>query len=182
MNWKLKIILFFLPIIFIAGGLFWFLQKEGKNIEIKREKSLEEDDSISSSQASSTLQQDLTQVSSLQTDKTDKTNEVDKKNDADIVNKTNNLSIIKNLVSFGFEKKDSRTIDTIIIHSSYDALGSDPYSVSGLINEYKQYGVAPHYLIDRQGVIYLLVEEKNVAYHAGVSSVPDGRTNVNLIK
>jgi hypothetical protein len=89
------------------------------------------------------------------------------------------LKISQNLVSWGYAKKSSRNIDTIIIHSSYDALGDDPYNVRGLIDEYRQYGVAPHYLIDREGRIYQLVEDKNVAYHAGQSKVPDGRSNVN---
>jgi N-acetyl-anhydromuramyl-L-alanine amidase AmpD len=89
------------------------------------------------------------------------------------------LAIENHLVSWGFAKADSRTIDTIIIHSSYDALSENPYNTAGLIKEYQQYGVAPHYLIDRQGVVYRLVEDKNVAYHAGTSLVPDGRKNVN---
>jgi hypothetical protein len=89
------------------------------------------------------------------------------------------LDIKNHLVNWGFTKSNGRTIDTIIIHSSYDALSGNPYSLEGLIKEYQQYGVAPHYLIDRQGIIYRLVEDKNMAYHAGVSLVPDGRTNVN---
>ncbi|MEI7750062.1 MAG: N-acetylmuramoyl-L-alanine amidase [Candidatus Moraniibacteriota bacterium] len=88
-------------------------------------------------------------------------------------------SIIGRLVSFGYEKRVSRTIDTVVVHSSYDALGSDPYSVSGVIAEYKQSGVSPHYLIDRKGTIYCLVADHDVAYHAGVSKMPDGRTGVN---
>jgi len=92
---------------------------------------------------------------------------------------TTSLAIENHLASWGFAKSNGRTIDTIIIHSSYDALSGNPYSLEGLIKEYKQYGVAPHYLIDRQGIIYRLVEDKNVAYHAGVSQTPDGRTNVN---
>jgi len=88
-------------------------------------------------------------------------------------------AIIKKLVSFGFQVALSRTIDTIIIHSSYDAAGSNPYGVTGLIAEYKSYGVSPHYLIDRQGNIYQLVEDKNIAYQAGVGKTPDGRNNVN---
>ena len=91
----------------------------------------------------------------------------------------NTAKIIERFVSWGFEKSAGRKIDTIIIHSSYDALGSDPFSVSGLLNEYKQYGVAAHYLIDREGKIYQLVADKNIAYHAGESKVPDGRTGVN---
>ena len=91
----------------------------------------------------------------------------------------NTAKIIERFVSWGFEKSSGRKIDTIIVHSSYDALGSEPFSVSGLLNEYKQYGVATHYLIDREGKIYQLVADKNIAYHAGESKVPDGRTGVN---
>lgn len=87
--------------------------------------------------------------------------------------------IIQNLVSWGYASSKSRSIDTIIIHSSYDAIGNKPYDTEGLIKEYKQYGVAAHYLIDRKGVIYRLVADENIAYHAGESKVPDGRTNVN---
>ncbi|MEI6649882.1 MAG: N-acetylmuramoyl-L-alanine amidase [Candidatus Moraniibacteriota bacterium] len=88
-------------------------------------------------------------------------------------------TIVDRLVSFGYESRSSRDIDTIVIHSSYDALGSDPYSVQGVIAEYKQAGVSPHYLVDRKGTIYRLVEDRDVAYHAGVSKMPDGRTGVN---
>ena len=44
---------------------------------------------------------------------------------------------------------------------------------------YESYGVSAHYLIDRSGTIYRLVEDKNIAYHAGVSKMPDGRRDVN---
>jgi N-acetyl-anhydromuramyl-L-alanine amidase AmpD len=92
----------------------------------------------------------------------------------------NNFSVTNKMVSWGFSvPENKRSIDTIIIHSSYDAIGSDPYSVSGLINEYKSYGVSPHYLIDRQGNTYRLVAEKNIAYHAGDGSTPDGRSGIN---
>jgi len=86
---------------------------------------------------------------------------------------------VSKLVSWGYESASSRKIDTIVVHSSYDALGDEPYDVDGLLKEYKQYGVAAHYLIDRKGVIYQLVADKNIAYHAGESKVPDGRTGVN---
>lgn len=89
------------------------------------------------------------------------------------------INITDRLVSWGFTGFSARSIDTIIIHSTYDAIGADPFSVPGVIAEYKSYGVSPHYLIDRGGNIYRLVQDKNIAYHAGVSQVPDGRTNVN---
>jgi N-acetyl-anhydromuramyl-L-alanine amidase AmpD len=88
--------------------------------------------------------------------------------------------IVQKSVSWGYSKPQSaRTIDTIIIHSSYNALGGDKYDLARLIEEYKEYGVSPHYLIDREGNIYQLVSDKNIAYHAGESKMPDGRTNVN---
>lgn len=93
--------------------------------------------------------------------------------------KTTGLSVTDRLVSFGYENRSSRDIDTVVVHSSYDALGNDSYSVSGIIEEYRQYGVSAHYLIDRKGAIYRLVEDRDVAYHAGVSKMPDGRSGVN---
>ncbi len=87
--------------------------------------------------------------------------------------------IVEALVRWGYQKAENRSIDTIIIHSSYDATSDNPYSYSGILDEYKGIGVSPHYLIDREGKIYRLVENKNIAYHAGTSKMPDGRTNVN---
>ncbi len=92
---------------------------------------------------------------------------------------TSDFKIIKNLVSWGFESSSGRKIDTIIIHSSYNALGGDEYDFKKLLSEYKEYGVSPHYVIDRKGNVYRLVTEKNIAYHAGESKTPDGRTGVN---
>lgn len=94
--------------------------------------------------------------------------------------KISELKIVDRLMSSGFTvPKQARSIDTIVLHSSYDLAGSDPYSVSGIVKEYEDYGVSAHYLIDRKGVIYRLVEDKNIAYHAGVSKMPDGRQNAN---
>src|SRR3989339_1870866 len=88
--------------------------------------------------------------------------------------------IINKLADWGFSKSDNRKIDTIIIHSSYNAVGSDVHDLDDIIyKEYKPYGVSPHYIISREGKIYRLVEDKNIAYHAGESKVPDGRTGVN---
>ena len=90
------------------------------------------------------------------------------------------MDITTQLVNFGFAVPSKpRTIDTIILHTSYDATGSDPYSVSGIIAQWKNYGVAPHYFIGHTGTVYQLVKDENIAYHAGVSKMPDGRTNVN---
>lgn len=89
------------------------------------------------------------------------------------------VAIKSHLVSWGFSKSDKRSIDTIILHSSYNAMGGEKYDFNKIIDEYKDYGVAPHYVIDRKGVIYRLVADNNVAYHAGESKIPDGRGGVN---
>lgn len=89
------------------------------------------------------------------------------------------VKITNRLVSWGFEGAKGRKIDTIVLHSTYNALGGDPFSVSKILDIYKSYGVSPHYLVARNGEIYRLVEEKNIAYHAGESTMKDGRKNVN---
>lgn len=88
---------------------------------------------------------------------------------------------IKNLIlTFGYSIPDSpRTIDTIVIHNIYNALGGDIHSLAGILEEYRIYGVAAHYLIDRDGTIYQTAPEEAIAYHAGQSKMPDGRTGVN---
>lgn len=87
----------------------------------------------------------------------------------------------KKLISWGYEKSTNRSIDTLIIHSSYNSLGGDEYDVEAIIAIYKTYEVGAHYIIDRKGNILQLVEEENIAYHAGISQLPDGRTKVNAV-
>jgi N-acetyl-anhydromuramyl-L-alanine amidase AmpD len=90
------------------------------------------------------------------------------------------LVIRDRLVDFGYAPHAApRAIDTVVIHSSYDALGPDPYDLDGLLAEYRQYGVAPHYVIDRAGTVWRTVRDRDVAWHAGRSRMPDGRTGVN---
>jgi N-acetyl-anhydromuramyl-L-alanine amidase AmpD len=90
------------------------------------------------------------------------------------------MNIIDRKADFGFSvPKEVRTIDTVVLHSSYNSTGGDPYSVEKVIDIWRGYGVAPHYMIDRKGNIYRIVDDANIAYHAGVSKMPDGRTNVN---
>lgn len=87
--------------------------------------------------------------------------------------------ITNRLVNWGYQAASDRKIDTVIVHSTYNALGGDQFSLAKILDIYKSYGVAPHYIIDRGGHIYRLVADKNIAYHAGASRMPDGRTDVN---
>ncbi len=88
--------------------------------------------------------------------------------------------IKEELISWGHKKYDGkRTIDAVIVHSTYYADNADSFSVAGVLKQFKQYDVSAHYLIDRSGTIHRLVKENDISYHAGVSNLPDGRTNVN---
>jgi len=87
--------------------------------------------------------------------------------------------IIDRFVQWGYRiPSKPRLIDTIIILSAISP-GENPYSLDGVIQESKKYRVSPHYLITREGIIYRLVPDEYVAYHAGVCQMPDGsRKNI----
>ncbi len=92
---------------------------------------------------------------------------------------TDTLEIIRRPMMSGYFVPDKpRTIDTIVLHSSYNPDG-DAYSVNEIVKIYEGYKVGAHYLIDRGGKIYQLIDDANISYHAGVSKMPDGRKDVN---
>ena len=83
-------------------------------------------------------------------------------------------------VKFGFSVgSEDRSIDTVVIHSTYNAIGGDEFDTDQVIEEYRQASVSPHYVVARDGAVYQLVHERDIAWHAGVSKMKDGRTNVN---
>lgn len=90
------------------------------------------------------------------------------------------LSITQIKISWGYkETSPNREINTIIIHSMYNPLVADSFGIESIILVLKKYKVAAHFVIGRDGIIYQLVDVKYSAYHAGVSRMPDGRTQVN---
>jgi len=98
---------------------------------------------------------------------------------ASFISGQNELKIIDKVVNFGMRPAENRIIDAVIIHSVYNASDGDKYDVDSVIKEFAHYGVSSHYIIGRDGTIYRLVDEKNISFQAGKSSLPDGRTNVN---
>jgi len=185
-------------VLLVAGGFGWAIFSKKKTVDVKSENSISSMQQETESEQKTENNEQGTMISEQQEENIiseKKENEQKPANTNDKKTAAENGSpddskettkdpesvskIIDKFISWGFEKASDRKIDTIIIHSSYDALGKDPYSVDGIIAEYKQYGVSAHYLIARDGKIYHLVADKNIAYHAGVSKVPDGRTGVN---
>lgn len=128
--------------------------------------------------ATETLEQG-TGGSQQSTDNSRKKSEWNQDSKSESPNPQSEIVIKDRLVSFGYARSLGRSIDTIVLHSSYNNRGGDRYSVDKVIDIWKSYGVAPHYMIDRKGNIIRLVKDKDIAYHAGNSKMPDGRTNVN---
>lgn len=92
---------------------------------------------------------------------------------------SDSLNIINKKVGFGYAKANNRTIDAVIVHSTFNNSGGDFYDIDLVIKQFAQYKVSAHYVIGRDGKVYQLVDEKDNSYHAGKGSLPDGRTNIN---
>jgi N-acetylmuramoyl-L-alanine amidase len=74
------------------------------------------------------------------------------------------------------------TVDTIVLHFSSDLVAhpDHPYDVERQIQIYDKANVSAHYLIDREGTIYKLVDEKRAAWHAGKGSLPWDKTRTSM--
>lgn len=83
------------------------------------------------------------------------------------------------LIDFGKIDIDTiRKIDVVILHSSY-CIDIDSFSLECILKYYKKYDVSAHYIIDRQGTIHRLVDENNIAHHAGKGILPDSINKPN---
>ena len=89
------------------------------------------------------------------------------------------LNVVNKKVSFGFAANSGRSVNTVIVHSTFNNSGGDKYDIDLVLKQFSTYGVSAHYVIGRDGTVYQLVDEKDNSYHAGKSSLPDGTTNVN---
>jgi len=88
--------------------------------------------------------------------------------------------IVSKKLRSGFINIDTiRKIDVVIVHSSYCPTKTDSFDLACILQLYKKYDVSAHYIIDRAGIIYLLVDEKNIAYHGGKGTIPDGDNRPN---
>lgn len=187
---NIKIISAILLTIFVLGGFFYFIEKKDKIVAYNEDEVVEAKEPVPEIE---NFSQDIPMSDNVEMlenkDNLDNSQkreevivEVDKKEieiPKEKKGKVTDFAIKDKLVTWGFATSVDRNIDTIILHSSYNALGGDKYDLDKLILEYKEYGVSPHYVIDRAGKIFRLVKDRDIAYHAGESSVPDGRKNVN---
>jgi len=84
-------------------------------------------------------------------------------------------------VNYGYRITQNRNVEVIIVHSTYNIQNDDKYNIDLVLKQFKLYKVSSHYIIDREGIVYRLVDEKNIAFHAGKSRLPDGRMGVNQL-
>lgn len=89
------------------------------------------------------------------------------------------LRVVQKPVYFGYANATQRMVDAVIIHSTFNNSGGEHYDIDKIIAQFAQYRVSAHYVIARDGVVYQLVDNKNIAYHAGKSTLPNGASNVN---
>ena len=89
------------------------------------------------------------------------------------------LIIINKKVNFGYAVSQNRKVDAVIVHSTFNNSGGNFYDIDLVLKQFSLYKVSAHYVIGRDGIIYRVVDEQNVSYHAGKSSLPDGRIDVN---
>jgi N-acetyl-anhydromuramyl-L-alanine amidase AmpD len=93
---------------------------------------------------------------------------------------TDTLKIVDKKVPFGMKVVSGRNIDAVIVHSTFNNSGGNFYDLEKIIGQFRRYGVSAHYIIDRNGVIYRLVDEQNISFHAGKCVFPDGSSNGNM--
>ena len=72
-------------------------------------------------------------------------------------------------------RPEGTTVDTVVLHATV-------LNTAAEVCEHfakSEPGVSAHYTIDRDGTVYMHVDETQKAFHAGISEMPDGRTGVN---
>lgn len=93
-----------------------------------------------------------------------------------VAGQTDTLVINNCKINFGQRKANNRSIDAVIVHSTYYNWDGAPFLLENILSVFRAYGVSAHYIIDRKGNVFSLVDEQNIAFHAGVSVFPDGAT------
>lgn len=97
-----------------------------------------------------------------------------------VISSSADYKIIDKLIDRGMRSVASRKISAVIIHSTFNNSGGDKYDIDQIIKQFSYYGVGAHYVIGREGNVYRLVKECNVAFHAGKSELPNGHKNLNV--
>lgn len=90
------------------------------------------------------------------------------------------LNTVEKCLDFGYCIFDSiRKPDVLLLHSSYCPTKKDSFDLPCILDLYKKHDVAAHFIIDREGIIYKMVNIEQVAYHGGKGELPDKNNQIN---
>lgn len=80
-----------------------------------------------------------------------------------------------------FSKRGTHAISAIVIHyiSAIFTKPNAPYDIENIIGVLEKVNLSYHFVVTREGDIYQLVKEGNMAWHAGKSRL-HGRPNCNF--
>ncbi|MDX2190691.1 MAG: N-acetylmuramoyl-L-alanine amidase [Bacteroidota bacterium] len=101
-----------------------------------------------------------------------------------LIAQVDTIIVTQHLLPFGYiYPEQERNPDVVIIHSSYCSEQKDSFNLQCILDLYKKYDVGAHYIIDREGIIFELIDECLIAHHAGKGTLPDNdnRTNTRSI-
>lgn len=166
-------------LVVLALGTWWYVKSEGK-VEVQGSTQLASalsQTGVTSTDSPNDAVEPVAETSDTTPPQTPEATAANPNTPASADAAPKSFAIKEHLVSFGYEKASGRTIDMIVLHSSYNTSGN-PYDIDKVFAIWKSYGVSPHYAIARDGTVYRLVEDQNIAYHAGVSEYK-GRKNLN---
>ncbi len=79
--------------------------------------------------------------------------------------------------------RGGKAVEYVMLHFCSNAVKkpTNPYVLEDVLGVFRTYGVSAHYIIDRSGKIYQLVDEKRSAYHAGKGKLPDSPHHENAL-
>lgn len=84
------------------------------------------------------------------------------------------VPVVKDFMQkFDFEpRKEAKTHVVLHFISNAAVKPDNPYNYDDIRSIFTEYDVAPHYMIDREGVIYYLLPENRIARHSGKGELP----------
>jgi N-acetyl-anhydromuramyl-L-alanine amidase AmpD len=72
-----------------------------------------------------------------------------------------------------YEREPDASLEYIVLHFCSDVVENpkNPYQIDRIYYIFEQYKVSAHYLIDREGIVYKMVDEQYAARHASYGSL-----------
>lgn len=100
-----------------------------------------------------------------------------------LTSSTSQSKYVQALLPLNCSSARTKPVQYVMLHYTSNALANptNPSDVKAVLQIFKKYRVSAHYLIDRDGTVYQLVNENRVAFHAGKGSLPDKPETLNSL-